>query len=100
MRAESPPPYPERMNISRFVSVLALMALVAACSTADPGSPTTAFSGATVWDGSGATAVPNTTLFVREGRIVGMASDGSVPERRRCHRDGGPLGALRDPRAH
>lgn len=68
------------MNISRFVSVLALMALVAACSTADPGSPTTAFSGATVWDGSGTTAVPNTTLFVREGRIVGMASDGSVPE--------------------
>ena len=24
--------------------------------------------------------MPNTTLFVREGRIVGMASDGSVPE--------------------
>ena len=68
------------MNISRLFPVLPFLALVAACSTADPGAPTTAFSGATVWDGSGTTAVPNTTLFVREGRIVGMASDGSVPE--------------------
>ncbi|MCH1570353.1 MAG: amidohydrolase family protein [Longimicrobiales bacterium] len=68
------------MNISRLFPVLVLSALVAACSTSAPGSSTTAFSGATVWDGSGATAVPNTTLFVREGRIVGMSSDGSVPE--------------------
>ena len=68
------------MNISRLFPVLPFLALVAACSTADPGAPTTAFSGATVWDGSGATAVPNTTLFVREGRIVSMSDDGSVPE--------------------
>ena len=62
-------------------SFLALFALCfcAACSTSDPGVPTTAFVGATVWDGTGAAAQANTTLFVRQGRIVGMSSDGSTP---------------------
>lgn len=32
-----------------------------------------------MWDGTGAPATPNTTIFVREGRIVGVSSDGSTP---------------------
>ncbi len=39
----------------------------------------TAFSGATVWDGTGRPAQANTTLFVRDGRIVSVSSDGSAP---------------------
>ena len=39
----------------------------------------TAFSGATVWDGTGSPAQANTTLFVRDGRIVSVSSDGSAP---------------------
>ena len=68
------------MITKRAVSVWIVLALCAACSASDPGAPTIAFSGATVWDGTGSAAQPNTTLFVREGRIVGMSSDGSVPE--------------------
>lgn len=68
------------MDTKRTLPVVALVALCAACSSPDPGAPTTAFSGATVWDGTGSPARPNTTLFVREGRIVGISADGSVPE--------------------
>ena len=68
------------MNIRRLLPVLALATLGTACAPAEPGAPTTAFSGATVWDGTGAPTTPNTTIFVREGRIVGVSSDGSTPE--------------------
>lgn len=68
------------MNTKRALFVWIVLPLCAACSTSEPDAPTTAFSGATVWDGTGSAAQPNTTLFVREGRIVGMSSDGTVPE--------------------
>ncbi|MGB1658809.1 MAG: amidohydrolase family protein, partial [Longimicrobiales bacterium] len=67
------------MNTKRALFVWIVLPLCAACSASEPDAPTTAFSGATVWDGTGSPAQPNTTLFVREGRIVGMSSDGTVP---------------------
>ena len=39
-----------------------------------------AFTGATVWDGSGAPAVPNATVVVRDGLIVSVETGGAVPE--------------------
>ena len=68
------------MNTKRVLPLLTALALCTACSSPRAGAPTTAFTGATVWDGTGSPAQANTTLFVRDGRIVGMSSDGSVPE--------------------
>ena len=71
---------PSIMDTKRALSVLITLVFCAACSASDPGAPTTAFSGATVWDGTGTAARANATLFVREGRIVGVSSDGTIPE--------------------
>ena len=39
-----------------------------------------AFTGATVWDGTGAPAVADATLLVRDGRVVSLEAGGAVPE--------------------
>ena len=50
----------------------ALLALGVVLATALPlsGQATTAYTGATLWDGTGAAPVPNATIVVQDGRIV------------------------------
>jgi len=66
----------------RAVLRMAPVALVAlgafgACST--PVTDTTAFVGATVWDGTGSAAIPDATVVVEGGRIVSVEASGPVP---------------------
>jgi len=53
-----------------------LLALVAACS---PSVPTTAFTGATVWNGTGDPPIGNATILVQEGRVTDVLADGAPP---------------------
>jgi imidazolonepropionase-like amidohydrolase len=64
------------MTTRRLLPALALAALSASCS---PAAPTTAFTGATVWNGTGAPAVENATILVREGRITSVQAGGPPP---------------------
>jgi imidazolonepropionase-like amidohydrolase len=52
---------------------------IALCVSCGPSAPTTAYTGATVWDGSGAPVVENATILVRGGRIVSIQENGAVP---------------------
>jgi imidazolonepropionase-like amidohydrolase len=61
------------MKIRRHVSILFLLALAASCV------PTTAFTGATVWNGTGGPAAANVTILVQEGRITSIQPDGAPP---------------------
>jgi imidazolonepropionase-like amidohydrolase len=54
----------------------ALAAVLAACSSE---STAVAYTGATVWDGTGAAAHRNATLLVDSGRVVAVGSDVDVP---------------------
>jgi imidazolonepropionase-like amidohydrolase len=63
--------------------VLLISFLVGACAAEAPPSATAefvAYTGATLWDGSGARPVSDATLLVREGRIVSVEAGGAVPE--------------------
>lgn len=62
--------------IKRALPMLAYTAVAISCSTAQV--PTTAFTGATVWDGTGAPAV-GATILVQDGRIVAMEEDSRPP---------------------
>jgi imidazolonepropionase-like amidohydrolase len=62
--------------IKRALPMMALTAMAASCSTAQV--PTTAFTGATVWDGTGAPAV-GATILVQDGRIVAIEEDSRPP---------------------
>lgn len=54
----------------------AALCLVLAASAALPlHAQTTAFTGATVWDGTAAAPVPNATLLVRDGRVVSVGTE-------------------------
>jgi imidazolonepropionase-like amidohydrolase len=64
------------MTTRRAGPILVVAALAAACS---PDIPTMAFTGATVWDGTGAASVPNATIVVREGRIISIDEDTPPP---------------------
>jgi len=64
------------MITRRRLWFLALAASTASCS---PAVPTTAFIGATVWDGTGAPAMENATILVREGRVTSVRVDGAAP---------------------
>ncbi|MDH3269929.1 MAG: amidohydrolase family protein [Gemmatimonadota bacterium] len=55
------------------------LALVAAGCEATDGTSTTAFTGATVWDGTGSPPIADATILVREGRVVSVESNGAVP---------------------
>lgn len=65
-------------TISSFAGTCAACALVLL-----PGSPlgaqSTAFTGATVWDGTGAPSQRGMTLVVEDGRVVSLEPDGRVP---------------------
>lgn len=63
-----------------LVLALTTVAIGTACATEDPGPPITAFTGATVWDGTGAPATANATIIVQEGRVRSVDADGAVPE--------------------
>ena len=65
------------MTTKRAYLALSFAALAAACS---PQTPTTAFTGATVWDGTGAPALSNATITVQDGRIVAI-EENSQPRR-------------------
>lgn len=64
------------MSTIRRSPALLAAALLVGCG---PSTPTTAFTGATVWDGTGATPVQDATIVVEEGRIVSVEAGGSVP---------------------
>lgn len=64
------------MTTQRALPALSFAVLTVACS---PGLPTTAFTGATVWDGTGAPPVENATIVVQEGRIVSVEEDSPPP---------------------
>ena len=64
------------MTTNRMYLTLSFAALAAACS---PQIPTTAFTGATVWDGTGAPALSNATITVQDGRIVAIEEDSQPP---------------------
>jgi imidazolonepropionase-like amidohydrolase len=67
-----------RSNNRVFVALVALVA--AACSADASGPRTVAFTGATVWDGTGAPPIADATLLVRDGRITSIEANGPVPE--------------------
>lgn len=78
-------PYRPGMTVPRNgVTTLVLAALTAVtaatCTPEDPGPPVTAFTGATVWDGTGAPPVANATILVLEGRILSVEGGGAVPD--------------------
>ena len=62
--------------LERAVLALPIAVLAASCTAQ---VPTTAFTGATVWDGTGAPAVENATILVREGRVVSVEEDSQPP---------------------
>ena len=64
------------MTTRQLLSVAVLSALCASCS---PPVPTTAFTGATVWDGTGSAPIPDATIVVQAGRIVSVESGGAIP---------------------
>jgi len=72
------PMHPVRcqMTTTRILPVLVLAALSASCA---PAVPTTAFTGATVWDGTGAPSVTNATIVVQGGRVISVQEGGAAP---------------------
>ncbi len=57
----------------------ALLVLAAACSSGEQRVPVTAYTGATVWDGTGAPAT-SATLYVADGRVHALSPDATVPD--------------------
>jgi imidazolonepropionase-like amidohydrolase len=65
------------MMAVRTLTALAFTLALAACGTTQ--STAVAYTGATVWDGTGAPAVPNATIVVDGGRITAIGPDVDVP---------------------
>ena len=65
--------------MKRLLGLLLLAATSAAASACAPESTAVAYTGATVWDGTGAPATPNATLVVDSGRIVAVGADVEAP---------------------
>ena len=63
----------------RHTSTLALALLLSACAPAAEPIAVTAFTGATVWDGTGAPAVADATIYVAEGRVHSVVLGGETP---------------------
>lgn len=64
----------------RSLAALAAILALGACDrepVAEPG--TVAYTGATLWDGTGAPAVTDATLLVQDGRILSVEAGGAVP---------------------
>ncbi|MBM4183122.1 MAG: amidohydrolase family protein [Gemmatimonadetes bacterium] len=62
---------------SRVVITLSSLALAASACT--PESSAVAYTGATVWDGTGAASVANATIVVDSGRIVALGAEVQPP---------------------
>lgn len=67
------------MSTDRILPLLIALALASTACEPSTSVPVTAFTGATVWDGTGAGAVADATILVREGRIVSVEASGEVP---------------------
>jgi imidazolonepropionase-like amidohydrolase len=65
------------MTALRSLSGLALALLASACGTTQ--STAVAYTGATLWDGTGAPPVSDATLVVDGGRIIAVGADAEVP---------------------
>lgn len=65
------------MNRFRAHYLAVLAALLVACGPSGP--PVTAFTGATLWDGTGAAPVADATILVQSGRVVSVEGGGAVP---------------------
>jgi imidazolonepropionase-like amidohydrolase len=57
----------------------ALVAGLAACSSGENTVPVVAYSGATVWDGTGAPALADATIFVADGRVHSITTAPEAP---------------------
>lgn len=69
------------MDIRRSLLASLLLAALSACGgTSSPDPAVTAFTGATVWDGTGGTILEDATLVVRDGRVVSLEAGGDVPD--------------------
>ena len=71
-----------RSSLSRFLVPALVATLLGACASEPPPLPgVTAFTGATLWDGTGSAAVENAVLVVDHGRIsaVGPAGEVEIP---------------------
>jgi imidazolonepropionase-like amidohydrolase len=72
------------MNYSTFLSVLSISLLLFSCGkqTEEQASGMTAFTGASIFDGTGSDPIPNGVLVVRDGRIVsvGPAETTEIPD--------------------
>lgn len=66
------------MNTQRALFAALAVALGLGCGPTGP--PVTAFTGATVWDGTGAPAMADATIVVQSGRIISVEAGGDVPE--------------------
>jgi imidazolonepropionase-like amidohydrolase len=69
----------------RATRVLCVLLVIAGCGEAAPGPdavPTQAFVGATIFDGTGSSPVPDAVLLVRDGRVeaVGPRATTEIPE--------------------
>jgi imidazolonepropionase-like amidohydrolase len=53
--------------------------LVSAAQTGSSGGQVTAFVGARIWDGTGAPAIPDGIMLVRQGRITYVGPRGAIP---------------------
>lgn len=66
-----------QMKISPRFSVLLVAAFGSAACTSS--TPVTAFTGATVWDGSGQPSINDATILVRDGTVLSVEAGGAVP---------------------
>jgi len=67
------------MTNRRHASALALALLLCACAPAAEPVSVTAFTGATVWDGTGAPAVADATIYVADGRVHSVVAGRETP---------------------
>lgn len=65
---------PKHMRPTLLVA-LALAPAMAASHPLPAGAQTVAYTGATVWDGTGAPALEGATLLVRDGRVVSLGTE-------------------------
>ena len=66
------------MKTLRLASVALAATFALGCGPSGP--PATAFTGATVWDGTGSPPMAGATIVVQEGRVVSVEAGGDVPD--------------------
>ncbi|HET9949264.1 MAG TPA: hypothetical protein VFQ22_10110, partial [Longimicrobiales bacterium] len=75
----SPGPETSTMMRALAASLAATSLLLGAPAAAAAQSEMIAYTGATLWDGTGAPPVPDATLVVRDGRIVSVGASAPIP---------------------